>query len=109
MRKDQFFYKNQAMREIGLHRADPNDVGEGKAANAMARLFEEMNVIVGGQKNNYYYTYGWSGLLSPKTRYKDAELFFIALEKELQKYHDQGIYPRVRVIGYSQGGNVCLN
>jgi hypothetical protein len=109
MRKDPFFFMNQPMREIGLHRADPNDIGRGKAANAIARLFDEINVMMGGQKNNYYYTYGWSGLLSPKMRYKDAEFFFIALEKELKKYHDQGIYPRVRVIGYSHGGNVCLN
>ncbi len=109
MRKDQFFYKNQAMYQIGLHRADPNDIGQGKAANAMAVLFEEMNALVGGQRNNYYYTYGWSGLLSPKTRYKDAEIFFVSLEKELQKYYEQGIYPKIRVIGYSHGGNVCLN
>lgn len=109
MRKDQFFYKNQAMYQIGLHRADPNDIGEGKASNAMAVLFEEMNTLIGQPKNNYYYTYGWSGLLSPKTRYKDAELFFIALEKELEKYHAQGIYPKLRVIGYSHGGNVSLN
>jgi hypothetical protein len=109
MRKDPFFYKNQAMREIGLHKANPAEMGEGKAANAMARLFDEINVMMGGKAGNYYYTYGWSGLLSPKTRYKDAELLFIALEKELKKYHDQGIYPRVRVVGYSHGGNVCLN
>lgn len=109
MRKDQFFYKNQAMYQIGLHRADPNDIGEGKASNAMAALFEEMNVLIGKPKDNYYYTYGWSGLLSPKTRYKDAELFFVALEKELEKYHTQGIYPKLRVIGYSHGGNVSLN
>jgi len=109
MRKDPFFYKNQAMQELGLHRANPHDCGEGKASNAMAHLFEEINVIMGGQKNNYYYTFGWSGLLSPKTRYKDAEIFFIALEKELKQYHDQNIYPKVRVIGYSHGGNVCLN
>ena len=59
---------------------------EGKAANALARLFDEINVMIGGQKNNYYYTYGWSGLLSSKTRYKDAEFFFIALENELERY-----------------------
>lgn len=109
MRKDPFFYQNQPMREIGLHRADPNDVGPGKAANATARLFDEINVMMGGQRNNYYYTYGWSGLLSSKTRYKDAEFFFVSLEDELKKLHAQGIYPRVRVIGYSHGGNVCLN
>jgi hypothetical protein len=109
MRKDPFFYKNQAMYRVGLHRADPREVEEGKAANAMALLFDEISAMLGGQKNNYYYTYGWSGLLSPKTRYKDAEFFFIALEDELRKYHAQGIYPHVRVIGYSHGGNVCLN
>lgn len=109
MRKDPFFFKNQPMRELGLHRADPHDIGQGKAANAMALLFEEVNAMIGGQKNNYYYTYGWSGLLSPKARYKDAEIFFVSLEQELKKYHAQNIYPKVRVIGYSHGGNVCLN
>ena len=38
MRKDPFFYKNQPMREIGLHRADPNDIGRRQSSKCPGAL-----------------------------------------------------------------------
>jgi hypothetical protein len=42
-------------------------------------------------------------------RYKESVHFFEVIEKEIAKFHAQNIYPKLRVIGYSHGGNVCLN
>lgn len=109
MRKDPFFYKNQAIREVGLQQISPRNEEKGDAAGAIAFLFEEVNMLTGGANPNYYYTYGWSGLMSPSWRQNDAIHFFATLEQELSQYHARNIYPKVRVIGYSHGGNVCLN
>ena len=57
---------------------------------------------------NYYYTYGWTGLLSRSARYNDAKEFLTLLEAEVAKFRAQGLNPKIRLIGYSHGGTVIL-
>ncbi|HRN78143.1 MAG TPA: hypothetical protein PLU71_02810 [Candidatus Dependentiae bacterium] len=110
MRKDSFFYKNQPMQGIGLLPVDTSLANrKGNASGAMAMLFDEMDTYLGNNHKNYYFTYGWSGLMSPTVRYKESVHFFEVLEQEMAKFHAQNIYPKLRIIGYSHGGNVCLN
>lgn len=108
MRDDPFFYKNQAMQQIGLHKIDPA-LGEGNSSASLAYTLEHITDHYGLRQTNHYYTYGWTGLLSSKFRYRDAKAFFIELEKEVQSYRAKNINPKVRVIGYSHGGNIGLN
>lgn len=110
MRADSHFYQNQAMQAPGLLPIDMHDTSSGNASTALAHLFNIMFQKSGHPPtNNRYYTFGWSGLLSLKARYDDAKLFFIALEKEIALFKKQGISPKIRIIGYSHGGNVSLN
>ncbi len=110
MRKDQFFHLNQAMQGFGIQQIYPQDLSTGKASNAIARIYDEMTKISGlPPTHNYYYTYGWSGLLSTSQRYQEAEGLLIALHQLIQQFKSKGITPKVRLIGYSHGGNVCLN
>lgn len=110
MRQDPFFYINQAMQGFGIKQLDPNDIKEGKASNAIARMYDDItHLVTPEQVNNYYYTYGWSGLLSISQRCQEAEGLLIAINQLVEKFKIVGINPKVRVIGYSHGGNVSLN
>ncbi len=109
MRQDSFFYQNQAMQGFGMQKIEPDVVKKGNSSGAIAYLSNEMEALCGLNNDNHYYTFGWSGLLSAKRRYKDARDLFDALEKLVKEFQSQGIQPKIRIIGYSHGGNVVLN
>lgn len=110
MRLDPFFYKNQAMQGFGLEKINLLDTTKGNASAALAQLFEMISYYTGlPQKTHDYYTYGWSGLLSAKSRSKDALTFFQELEELVCFYKKKGSIPSIRIIGYSHGGNIALN
>ncbi len=110
MREDSFFYKNQAMQRIGLHKIDATNTTDNPSAS-LSFIIEEVNKHYGLQKTSHYYTFGWTGLLSQKRRYLDAKDRFVSLEKEIinvTKQYDNPII-KIRLLGYSHGGNVLLN
>lgn len=110
MRLDPYFYLNQAMQEFGLKKIDINDLQAGHATSAIAHIYDDVTKLVAPKTTTDYYTFGWSGLLSPTSRYKDSIRLLEELTNELQeKYWKHGIFPKVRLVGYSHGGNVCLN
>lgn len=110
MRLDPYFYLNQAMQEFGLKKIDLNDLQPGHATNAIAHIYNDVTKIAYPLETNHYYTFGWSGLLSPTSRYADAVKLLEQLTDELEeKYWKNGIFPKIRLVGYSHGGNVCLN
>ncbi len=111
MRNDPIFYKNQAMQGFGLQKIDTHDRTPGNGASALANVLNKVTEQCYPTKkvDAHYYTFGWSGLLSVKQRYADAKQLFIALEKEAAGFRARGINPKVKVIGYSHGGNVVLN
>ena len=109
IRNDPFFYQNQAIQMLGLHKV-PETHKEGNAARAFAAVFDKLCSLNSANKtNNLYYTYGWSGLLSHKSRYMDAKQFYNTLKQELEQLAKQNIYPKIRIIGYSHGGNIAIN
>jgi hypothetical protein len=110
MRLDPYFYLNQAMQEFGLKKININDLEPGHATNAIAHIYDDVSHQVCPLNTNHYYTFGWSGLLSPTSRYADSIKLFKELTHELkEKYWKFNIFPKIRLIGYSHGGNVCLN
>jgi hypothetical protein len=110
MRVDPFFFQYSAMQELGLVKIDPTCKYDGYASGAFALSYNNFAQLNNAQpENNIFYTYGWSGLLSTQIRYGEAELFFMAIEKEIAYYRSQGINPKIRIIGYSHGGYIALN
>lgn len=110
MRQDDFFYKNQAMQGFGFKKVDPSDTTTGNASSALGSILDDVIAMSHGPNiKNHYYTYGWSGLLSHTARYKDAIDLYKNIEKEVQRFIDNGITPKIRIFGYSHGGNVVLN
>jgi len=111
MRNDPFFYKNQPMQAPGLHRISTENIMPGYASGILATLFNEVSQTAYATKNvsNLFYTYGWSGLLSPTMRYKDSVDLHRLLGAEVEQLKQQyGPNVKLRVIGYSHGGNVAL-
>lgn len=111
MRKDDFFFKNQPMQEIGMHKVDLDRVQKGYASGLTGRLLNEIEQLVHPEATyeNHYYTFGWPGLLSARIRYLEAIPLYKEILELVQKFRAQGIEPEVRLIGYSHGGNLCLN
>ena len=110
LRQNPFFYQNQPMQAYGLHRVQLQENNQGNSSYAMGWLMDIFQQETGCTNiTNYYYTFGWSGLLSLKQRYMDSVVFFEELEREVCRLQAEGINPKVRVMGYSHGGNVSLN
>ena len=109
MRHDPFFYQNQAMQHYGLHKIDLT-VCPGNASGALAVAYNAITAMTHQEATiNHYYTFGWAALLSHTQRVADAHIFYDQLKTEIAQFTKQGITPHIRLLGYSHGGNVCLN
>jgi hypothetical protein len=62
-----------------------------------------------GKEQNHFYTFGWSGLMSQSRRRMEAVRFYNAISQELETYTKKGIYPKIRILAHSHGGNLALN
>lgn len=114
LRKDPFFYQEQAILQRGLVEVSPSfqhPIGEYKFA--AYPIISAYNLILNAVKPNqeipHFYTFGWSGLLSKSYRLNEALRLYNILQEELAKYHARGISPKVRFIIHSHGGNLSLN
>lgn len=110
LREDSFFWQYHAMQKQGLHRISMNNT-HGSSAAIIAHMYHTVGQTHQEQPSiNYYYTYGWSGLLSFKMRYEDSRRMYENLAHEIQKVKEEvGVMPRLRIICFSHGGNVALN
>lgn len=111
-RQDPLFYRFHAMQEQGLKKITlPRGSESGLGASAVAQMYDQITACAQQCPTiNYYYTYGWSGLVSQTQRLQDAQEFYNELLNEiitLGKKHK--VAPRIRLIAYSHGGNICLN
>lgn len=110
MRHDPHFYQNQAMQGHGLQEIFLDRIERGYASGALACIHQTIYKELKYNKpvENRYYTYGWSGLLSDKSRTREAIEFYRSLVHEVSRLQSLGKTPRVRLISYSHGGNLCL-
>jgi hypothetical protein len=114
MRKDPFFYQMQPLHELGLVSIKPSltcsDENKKYAIFPVTAAYQTMTESIQKQPEvNYFYTYGWSGLISQYRRRKEAIKLYTALVAEYEKIRAQGITPKIRLIAHSHGGNLILN
>lgn len=110
IRENPFFYTNDGMGPLGLTELNIHDLRQGMVGNVSAYIYNEMCRLVGlPYRHNHYFTYGWSGLCSMAQRYIEAEDLLLDIDALVQKYTCNTIKPKVRIIGYSHGGNISLN
>ncbi|KKP25544.1 MAG: hypothetical protein UR12_C0041G0003 [candidate division TM6 bacterium GW2011_GWF2_30_66] len=105
VRQNKFFSQNEPKQEVGLIPVDTKKINIQNSAYAISKLFDLQFL----DTINYYYTFGWSGLMSDKARSNDAKNFYLEFSKEIKKFHNNGIFPKVRLIGFSLGGPTCLS
>jgi hypothetical protein len=112
MRKDPFFYREQPLLEKGLIQIFPSyDLATTNkrklAAYPLLKAYDDITERVApGKEKNYFYTFGWSGLLSQKRRCLEAIRFYNSISEEIEKYQLLGINPKIRVLTHSHGGNL---
>jgi len=110
IRDNPFFFCTQPMQELGLKKINLIDPRAESAAALFAQILDKVSRPATSTLN-YYYTFGWSGLLSHAERTKEADILYEALYQEYDRLTRQ--YPdatvHVRVMGYSHGGSVGLN
>jgi hypothetical protein len=107
-RKNPFFYQHHPMQGLGLRKIDLSTEEKGAAATAFAQTLGTIYHQIGNYSEKVYYTFGWSGLLSPRMRYLEAKIFYEHMLKEFSQYYGQKRNIKLRIIGYSHGGNVTL-
>jgi hypothetical protein len=114
MRKDPFFFQMQPLHELGLMPITPTltltDETKKYAIFPVTAAYKIMTEsIQKTPETNYFYTYGWSGLISQYRRRKEAITLYKALETEYKALRARGITPKIRLIAHSHGGNLILN
>ena len=109
-RQDPTFFSTQPMQELGLRPVKYSTACH-SGSYIFSTLFNYMLHMHSEQfTNTRYYTFGWSGLVSVTKRFKEAYVFYVQLRNELAAIKAKtGIIPKIRLIAYSHGGNVCLN
>lgn len=104
IRDDPVFFHNQPMQARGLH---PIQEQQEWGAWLCTQLFDEIHKKNFHEKNRYY-TFGWSGLISPTARYDASQEFYAQLKQELERLALENMHPKIRLLCYSHGGNTAL-
>ncbi|MGE0206815.1 MAG: hypothetical protein AB7R69_03095 [Candidatus Babeliales bacterium] len=108
-RRDPYFYQHHPMQELGLRKIDRGNNRPGAAATAYAQLLDMLAPHPNKSIEHHYYTFGWSGLLSPRIRYLEAKIFYDQMLKEFEHFFNNDHYNvKIHIIGYSHGANVAL-
>jgi len=107
-RRDPFFYKNQIMDGLGLHKIDIHSPSKEQAGPIAAGTYEKISQFAGNAPSDEYYAFGWSGLVSHKLRYLEANILYEQLCDLTKKLKAEGKNPKIRVISYSHGGNLSI-
>jgi len=107
IRNSNWYEENQPAQSLGLQKINKLDK---HPAVATAKTFDYFDLLINNRHpdKNYYYTYGWHGLASPSKQLEVSEQLYESLTKEIQKFKAQNIQPKLRIIGFSNGGRVIL-
>jgi|GEM_PF-993660 len=134
LREDPYFFKVHPQTYKGLHKVwpiknikqtqseqtPPEQTQSGQAwpeqatpekkhgAHIFAEMFNKINTLAGLPQTDLY-SFGWTGLLSITARRAAAQKFYDALAKLAKRLRKQGYNLRIRIIGYSHGGNASLH
>lgn len=114
IRKDPNFYQEQAILQKGLIPITPSfdkQVGKNEkyAAYPLIKSYEHiLETVSPNNEKNYFFTFGWNGLMSQYYRMLSAIRLYNALSEEIAIHQKAGLKPRIRLLCHSHGGNVAL-
>ncbi|MBA3751886.1 hypothetical protein H0X06_03785 [Candidatus Dependentiae bacterium] len=108
LREHPFLSMIQPIGKLGLHPAKKNKNWL-SAAYAFGALFSTMERICKIHRKNYFYTFGWSGLVSCKRRHCESRTLYTQLSQKIAHFKRAGKNPKIRLIGFSHGATLLLN
>ncbi len=110
VRKNTVIHRSQALQGIGLEpiKMEPNPNNNG--SRAMVAVFKKLNQYDNKPncEHDLYYTFGWSGLLSYKSRQRASRFLYEKLIRLVDQLKAKGVEPKLRIISFSHGGNVSV-
>lgn len=107
VRKDPFFYQNQAIQAMGFQPIAKTAQKHHHVAPLFAQLYADFDPKK--QPKTLYYTFGWSGLASHKERLKAARHFYEGYQELVAQIENEyGTTPITEIVGYSHGATVVL-
>jgi hypothetical protein len=87
---------------------DENNNSISKAGSLILQYFKHF-FEMGSSNLTSYYVYNWNGALCSTHRTNAANNLGYALKVLINECKEQNEIPKIYLIGYSHGGNVCLN
>jgi hypothetical protein len=111
VREHPYLFTMQPMQKLGLQPVKEN-TNTLNASYAFATLYDEMQRLCDHRQKNYFYTFGWSGLISESRRYDDARTFYCEVKKLITEFNRKRKNKKkikVRILGYSHGATLTLN
>jgi hypothetical protein len=114
LRKKKFFYATQPLLGLGLTSFKPSLENSPKSSRCAIKPISQSydhiaNYVSDDPAIRHYYAFGWSGLLSQKSRQKESIRLMNQLHQEVLKFRREGINPQITLLCHSHGGNVALN
>lgn len=109
-------YQYQPINKLGLRKIELDKKNHLTSyeisSKKIAQIFEDLNTKDNPNINMSYYTFGWSGRLNSKRRYRWAiELYneLIKIITEIKKDNKHNKKVEIQILAHSHGGNVALN
>ncbi len=115
LREDDTFFSEQPLLTRGLKRIFPSfdlqaTKGKKYSAYPLIKAYDVIDEHLSPKRGEqFFYTFGWTGLMSQNSRRYEAIRLYNALAKELLRLKEQGKNPKIRLITHSHGGNLSLN
>lgn len=112
VREDKLCFINQAMQGYGLQAVDMETICADNASGALARLLTLTTNSVSPKQTKSlqtFYTFGWPGVISQTLRLKAGKQLYNELSDLVAQLSQQYQSVRIRIYGFSHGGNVALN
>jgi len=103
-------YKCQMISDLGLRKVDPQETN-GCRTVLLADAYKKVYQGLEQHKNTTFsfYTFGWDGVMTSKSRKQAGFDLYKALVEELKKFEMPDTQIVLEVLAHSHGGNVCLN
>lgn len=100
IRSNPFFFLSGPIQELGLHHISIPGNASYTIAQCHHHIYQHFS-----PSDQDFYTFGWCGLLSEKSRRAAAQKLHNDLSHLITLSHP---HTKIRLIGYSHGGNICL-
>lgn len=106
--KHKILFRRQFMPPQGLDKIE-KCFEKNPISLSITNAYQKVSKLSKSNKNNTLYAFGWNGKLNQKDRQLAAIKLYNSICKEIERYKEKSIIPKIQLICFSHGGNLCLN